>query len=47
MVTHGNGGWTHSDLYTMPIMLREFYLKKMNEMAEKHNAAQRETQSAK
>lgn len=32
MITYGKGGWTWSDLYTMPIHLRQFYLNKMAEM---------------
>jgi hypothetical protein len=29
MVYWGKGGWTFSDLYTMPVYLRQFYLKSM------------------
>jgi len=27
LVFHGNGGFTHSDVYNMPVRLRRFYLK--------------------
>ena len=29
MIYHGNGGFTHTDLYNMPIYLRNFYYKKL------------------
>ena len=38
MVYHGNGGFTFDDLYNMPVFLRNFYLKEMNEAVEKQNA---------
>lgn len=38
MVYHGKGGFTFQDLYNMPVFLRNFYLKEMNETIEKANA---------
>jgi len=38
MIYHGNGGFTFQDLYNMPVFLRGFYLKGMNDAVEKHNA---------
>lgn len=29
MIYHGNGGFNFHDLYTMPVYLRNFYLKLM------------------
>jgi len=40
MVMHGKGGWTHSELYDMPIYLRNFYMNKLADMLSKEaNAA--------
>lgn len=36
---HGNGGWTHEEVYNMPIRYRHFYLHKINETIEKQNEA--------
>jgi hypothetical protein len=38
MVYHGKGGFNFQDLYNMPVFLRNFYLKEMNETIEKANA---------
>jgi hypothetical protein len=38
MIYHGKGGFTFQDLYNMPVFLRGFYLKEMNDAVEKHNA---------
>lgn len=35
----GNGGFTHSDVYDMPIRYRHYHLKKISEYVEKQNAA--------
>lgn len=40
MVYYGNGGFTFSDLYTMPIYLRNFYLRKMIDVKTKEKEAQ-------
>ena len=37
MVYHGKGGFTFQDLYNMPVFLRNFYLKEMNDAVEKAN----------
>lgn len=34
----GKGGWPWSISYTMPIHLRKYYLKQINDMIEKENA---------
>jgi hypothetical protein len=39
MVTFGKGGWTWTDLYNMPVFLRKYYMKKMNDVISKENAA--------
>jgi hypothetical protein len=38
MVYHGKGGFNFEDLYNMPVFLRNFYLKEMNDTVEKQNA---------
>lgn len=38
MVYYGKGGFTFQDLYNMPVFLRGFYLKEMNDAVEKTNA---------
>ena len=46
MVYHGKGGFTFADLYNMPVFLRGFYLKEMNDAVEKANdAIERATKS--
>jgi hypothetical protein len=37
MVYHGKGGFTFQDLYNMPVFLRGFYLKEMNDAVERTN----------
>lgn len=39
MVYYGNGGFNFSDLYTMPVYLRNFYFKKMVDIKKKENEA--------
>jgi hypothetical protein len=39
MVYWGKGGWTFSDLYTMPVYLRNFYLKSMVKAVEDETKA--------
>jgi hypothetical protein len=38
MVYYGKGGFNFEDLYNMPVFLRNFYLKEMNDAVEKQNA---------
>ena len=38
MIYHGKGGFTFQDLYNMPVFLRGFFLKEMNDTVEKANA---------
>ena len=40
MVYYGNGGFTFSDLYTMPVYLRNFYLRKMSDIKAKEREEQ-------
>ncbi len=37
MVYYGKGGFNFEDLYNMPVFLRSFYLKEMNDAVEKAN----------
>jgi hypothetical protein len=37
IVYHGNGGYTWSDVYAMPIWLRKFTFKKIQEFVDKQN----------
>jgi hypothetical protein len=37
MIYHGKGGFTFQDLYNMPVFLRGFYLKEMNDAVELTN----------
>lgn len=39
MIYYGNGGFNFSDLYTMPVYLRNFYFKKMVDIKKKENEA--------
>ena len=34
---HGGGGFQHSEVYNMPIWLRTFHIKKINEHNKKQN----------
>lgn len=38
LIFFGNGGFTFSDVYEMPIFLRKFYLKKLSVTLEKQQA---------
>tara|TARA_Y100001963_G_C6560460_1_gene344056 strand:- start:33 stop:236 length:204 start_codon:yes stop_codon:yes gene_type:complete len=40
-VYHGGGGFIHSEIYNMPIWLRQFHISKINEFIEKQNEEQR------
>lgn len=37
MVYNGKGGFNFQDLYNMPVFLRNYYLKEMNDAVEKAN----------
>ena len=37
LVYHGKGGFTWESVYDMPIFLRRFYIKKINEYIEEQN----------
>jgi len=37
LIYNSNGGFTHSDVYDLPISLRYFYLKMLIEQKEKEN----------
>lgn len=37
MVYYGKGGFTFENIYNMPVFLRGFYLKQMNDAVEKAN----------
>jgi hypothetical protein len=39
LVYNSNGGFTHDEVYTMPVFLRYFYLRMLIEQREKENAA--------
>lgn len=40
MIYYGNGGFNFSDLYTMPVYLRNFYFRKMVDTKTKEKEAQ-------
>jgi hypothetical protein len=40
MVYYGKGGFAFPDIYNMPVFLRNYYLKMMNDEVEKQNNAQ-------
>lgn len=33
---HGNGGWTHEEVYNLPIRYRQYYIQKISETVQKH-----------
>ena len=37
LVYHGKGGFTYSDVYSMPIQYRKYHIRKINEYIEKQN----------
>lgn len=39
MCYHGNGGFTHSEVYNMPIRYRHYHLRKIAEFMEQQNKA--------
>ena len=40
LVYHGNGGFNWSDVYDMPIWLRHYYIKSIENFIKKRNNAQ-------
>jgi len=46
MVYYGNGGFNFSDLYTMPVYLRNFYFKRMVDVKKKENEQQEQANKA-
>jgi hypothetical protein len=32
---HGNGGWTHDEVYNLPVRYRHYYIQKISETAQK------------
>ncbi len=41
---YGKGGFTHSDVYNMPVYLRVFYYKKLSETKKKENDEMKKAQ---
>ena len=39
MCYHSQGGFTHSEVYNMPVYLRNFYLKELEDAKEKEQKA--------
>lgn len=37
LVYHGNGGFIYSEVYNMPIQIRKFHIRKINDHIEKQN----------
>jgi hypothetical protein len=37
LVYHGNGGFIYSEVYNMPIQIRKFHIRKINDYIEKQN----------
>ena len=44
LIYNGKGGFTHDEVYTMPIFLRYFYLKMLIEQREKENKQENDVQ---
>ena len=45
LVYHGNGGFIYSEVYNMPIQIRKFHIRKINDYIEKQNEEYERTQS--
>lgn len=43
---HGGGGFTYSEVYNMPIYLRRFSLKKINDYIKAKNQAEKEAMNS-
>jgi len=37
LVTNGEGGFTHTEIYNMPISMRRFYIQCVNDKITRHN----------
>ena len=46
LVYHGNGGFNWSDVYDMPIWLRHFYIRSIEDLLKKKNAAKQKANKA-
>ena len=44
LIYYGEGGFTHSDIYDMPVYLRSFYYKKLVEVKKKEEKQVQESQ---
>ena len=42
LVYHGGGGYTHDQVYSMPIWLRRFYIRDINRIIEEQNQKSKE-----
>lgn len=40
LVYHGQGGFIYSEVYNMPIHIRRFHIRKVNDLHEERNKAQ-------
>ena len=47
LVYNSNGGFTHDEIYTMPVFLRYFNIKMLIEQREKENKKSQDTEQAK
>jgi len=47
LIYNTNGGFTHDEVYTMPIYLRYFYLRMLIEQREKENKQSKEASAPK
>jgi len=45
-VYHGNGGFNWSDVYDMPVWLRHFYIRSIEDHIKKKNKAQEKANKA-
>jgi fido (protein-threonine AMPylation protein) len=45
LIYNSNGGFTHDEIYTMPVFLRYFYLRMLIEQKEKENQAAKGSQN--
>jgi len=44
LVYNSNGGFTHDEVYSMPVFLRYFYLKMLIEQKQKENDANKDSE---
>jgi len=45
MVYYGEGGWNHTDIYTMPVHLRLFYFRTLMDRKKKESDEMKKAQS--